>query len=272
VIYLKKLIRLLIKPATLLLEKKFNKNIQQVLKLSPITHLHPEDIFVIGYPKSGNTWFQNLIAGTIYGLDTQYTPDTIIQDLIPDIHYKKYYKRIKTPMFFKSHALPKPEFKNVIYLLRDGRDVMVSYLHHLTALNKGVAVDFLDMIKNGKGLYPCKWHDHISSWISNPYASRMMTIRYEDLKTDPKYELKRICQFINIQRDDIFLKNVAENASFDKMKEREERFSWDNKEWPRDKKFIRRGKIGSYQDEMPNHVLETFMDEASEMLNKCGYV
>ena len=28
-----------------------------------------EDIFIVGYPKSGNTWFQNLVVGAVYGMD-----------------------------------------------------------------------------------------------------------------------------------------------------------------------------------------------------------
>ena len=37
--------------------------------LTPIRQSQPEDIFIVGYPKSGNTWFQNLISGIVYVTD-----------------------------------------------------------------------------------------------------------------------------------------------------------------------------------------------------------
>ena len=85
--------------------------------LMPITQFSDMDIFIAGYPKSGNTWLQNLITGIYFGVDPDLAPDTLIQELVPDIHFKKYYRRLKTPMFFKTHYLPRPEYKRVIYLV-----------------------------------------------------------------------------------------------------------------------------------------------------------
>src|SRR5438093_1486020 len=90
--------------------------------LVPIGEYEADDIFVVGYPKSGHTWFQNLLVGIVYGMDNRYAPDSLIQDLVPDVHYKKYYRRYMRPMFFKSHMFPTQQYKRVVYLLRDGRD------------------------------------------------------------------------------------------------------------------------------------------------------
>ena len=89
---------------------------------APIREARPEDVFIVGYPRTGNTWFQNLVSGVVFGADPELTPDSVIQELVPDVHAKQYYKRFGTPTFFKSHDLPAPEHKRVIYLLRDGRD------------------------------------------------------------------------------------------------------------------------------------------------------
>src|ERR1035441_1450445 len=112
----------------------------------PMGSYQPDDLFIIGFPKSGHTWTQNLIAEALYGFSAETTPDKLIQDLVPDIHYRKYYKRYHSPMFFKAHALPAPEFRRVIYLLRDGRDAIVSYLHHLEAIERR-NMDFLLLVK-----------------------------------------------------------------------------------------------------------------------------
>jgi hypothetical protein len=78
-----------------------------------------------------------MLAGLIFGIDVRFAPDSLVQDLIPDVYYKRFYRRHLTPTFFKTHDLPRPQSRRVIYLVRDGRDAMVSYFHHLTAIVNG---------------------------------------------------------------------------------------------------------------------------------------
>ena len=144
------------------------------------------DVFIVGYPKSGNTWVQNLVAGAVYGLDIEFAPDRLVQDVVPDVHMTPFYRRYRPTTFFKTHHLPMP-------------DVMVSYLHFLNALN-GQALDFLKIVETGEQLFPCKWHEHVEQWLVNPYAAEMITVRYEDLKKDALQELGRICDFAGEKR------------------------------------------------------------------------
>jgi hypothetical protein len=229
-----------------------------------------DDVFVVGYPKSGNTWFQCLIVGVIHRMLPSYMPDRLVQALVPDVHYNKYYSRYTTPTFFKSHHLPQPQYRHVVYLLRDGRDVMVSYYFYLKAL--GYQGSFLQMVRDGKGLYLSKWHQHVLSWEENPYHAKIITIKYENLIQNPCFELKRFCQFVGLERDDTFLKAVTEQLTFSKMQKREMEQGWSNPAWPRDKLFVRRGVVGSFQDEMPPDVLQAFMTDASDTLKRTGYL
>src|SRR4051812_37715144 len=98
--------------------KKFRSR-QTPKGYTPIDEYHPEDVFIVGYPKSGNTWFQNLICGLMYGVDSRVCPALLVNDLVPDVHFNEYYHRYSTPMFFKSHSLPRPEYRRVVYLVRD---------------------------------------------------------------------------------------------------------------------------------------------------------
>lgn len=238
-------------------------------QLRPIAATEPADVFLVAYPKSGVTWLQSLVAGAVYGLDPGQAPDALIQDLVPDVHYKAYFKRYRTPMLFKTHHLPQASYRQVVYLLRDGRDVMVSYWHHLQAMGR-TEVDFARMVA-GEGLYPCRWHEHVEAWMANPFGARILTIRYEDLKADAARELARFCAFVDEPREPAELERVARQCAFEAMQRKEARFGWDNPAWPKDRPFVRRGEPGSFRDEMPAAVLARFLAEAGPTLAQQGY-
>jgi len=239
--------------------------------LRSITDFDPKDVFVVGYPKSGNTWVQNLIAGAVYGVDLELTPDSLVQELIPDVHSKKVYKRYSSPVFFKSHAGPDPQYRRVIYLLRDGRDVMVSYYHYLRALKRD-PIDLLELVQMRKGLFPCQWHEHVQRWLANPHQAEMLIVKYEDLKRNPMQELLRICAFADFTRSASALEHAIRKASFAAMQKREIALGWENARWPKDKLFVRRGEVGSYRDEMPPEVQKVFLREAKVVLQQTGYM
>lgn len=238
----------------------------------PMGSYQEADLFIIGFPKSGHTWTQNLVAEALYGFNIDdVTPGTLIHDLVPDIHFRECYKRYRTPMFFKAHALPQPEFRRVIYLLRDGRDAMVSYHHYLQA-QQNRTIDFLEMVKTGKDMFPSKWHEHVSHWRANPFNADILTVRYEDLKANTANELGRILQFAGISRTPEQIATAVRRSSFASMQKREKESGMGNPDWPRDKLFVRRGQVGSYKDEMPAEIQEAFLAEAAPIMREVGYL
>jgi Sulfotransferase domain len=238
---------------------------------TPINQFLPEDVFIVGYPKSGNTWFQHLISGLVHGVDARTSPPLLANDLVPDVHLNAFYRRYSTPMFFKSHSLPRADYRRVVYLLRDGRDAMVSYFHYLEAL-RGAKLDFLELVTAGAPEIPCQWHQHVDAWLQNPHDARMLVIKYEDLLSKPVEQLERFCRFINLDRGPRQLAAVAEAAQFRNLRSKEARLGLGRTGvWPADKFFFRRGVMGSYLDEMPSNVLQAFMREASDTLRRNGY-
>ena len=265
------IIKSILKTPARLLQNRFDQRIQRETGLWSIRRTDPTDIFIAGYPKSGNTWMQNLVAGVVYSLDPECLPDTLILDLVPDVHFCRYYRRYQTPMYFKTHHLPRADYRRVINLLRDGRDVMVSYYHHLRALS-GDAVDFSEIVRTGRHLAPSKWHDHVNAWRSNPFGAEILTVRYEDLLENPVKELHRVCDFAGIERSTEVLETVSRKSSFSKMREKEEKTGWANSSWPRSRFFVRRGEVGSFKDEMPKNVLSAFLAQAGDTLRACNYL
>jgi Sulfotransferase domain len=238
---------------------------------SAINHHLPEDIFIVAYPKSGMTWFQNLVCGLAYGVNPGKAPPFLINDLVPDVHINRFYRRYGTTNYFKSHHLPRPEYRRVVYLLRDGRDAMVSFKHYEESL-KRKTLDFLQFVTCEESLFPCKWHRHVDEWSKNPFRAEMLVIKYEDLLKQPLVQLERFCEFANLPANQEEIGGVVEAAQFQRLHDKEDKFrDHRHEKWPADKFFFRRGIAGSHKDEMPPEVLKAFLDDASETLRRHGY-
>lgn len=261
------------RPAESLIRRIIDQRIYALTGLIPNTELAEEDVFIVGFMKSGTTWFSNLVAGVIYGANSEHIPYSLIRDLVSNHGAgKPYYKRYYTPMFFRSHNLPRPDYRRVVYLLRDGRDVMVSYFHFFRNLQRR-EIDFLKLVRGQEPMTPrWKWHQHVEAWLANPYQADLLVIRYEDLKADPIRELRRFCAFVGVERDDAFLELVVQKASFESMRQKEARYGIGNPQWPTDRFFVRRGVVGSHKDEMPAEALAAFLQEAGDTLRKLGYL
>lgn len=218
--------------------------------------LRPEDTMIVGFPKSGHTWMQSLIASLSYGLDPRVADDVLIQDLTPDLHQARWHKRYGEAMCFKSHMFPRRDFRRAIYLVRDGRDVMVSYYHFRKAWGFGGSL--MDLIDEEHPEYG-SWTDHVNAWLDNPHGAEILYLRYEALLANTPSALGRVCDFLGLQRSAADLSEAADRCSFKNMRAKEDRVGRPNKHWPRDKKFMRRGVAGSYQDEMPPEAQDAFM-------------
>ena len=233
----------------------------------PIGDHEPGDVFVVGFPKSGHTWVQYLLAGVL-GLDASRVSDALVNDLIPDVHARLGYRRYSTPVFFKSHALPAPSYRRVVYLLRDGRDAMVSWFHHHNALFPPVA--FPTLVRRAPHL-EARWHEHVEAWTANPHGAELLVLRYEEMRREPVRELGRLMAFAGLEVAPEVLAAAVANASFERQKQREAKLGWETKEWPKDRPFVRRGAVGSFRDEMPPEALALFLAEAGATLQKFGY-
>jgi len=115
----------------------------------------------------------------------------------------------------KTHGLPglpevRDEFRSLIdhalanastlYSVRDGRQVMCSYFaSRVEADPASTPNDFDRFIREpddaGRPL-PRRWADHVAAWIDHPGT---LTIRYEDLVTEPETQLRRIASHAGLE-------------------------------------------------------------------------
>jgi hypothetical protein len=126
-------------------------------------------------------------------------------------------------------------------------------------------------VKTGLSLIECKWHEHVEAWEKNAHKAEMITIKYEDLLSEPAREMERFCAFAKVERSRADVEKAVDLCRFKNLRAKEDKMGPASMQWPSDKKFFRRGVAGSYKDEMPPAVLEQFMSDASPTLARYHY-
>lgn len=188
-----------------------------------------DDYYLVSYPRSGNTWMRVLVSEILYGKSGNSIAD--LQYYVPDLHNPITVIKPLNSNFrvFKSHFQnchlsetgDSNRYRNVIYIVRDPRDVALSYYRYL--LNFGVEKcsfdDFLIDWLNGR-IWPCSWQEHVNSWtnLRDDSTLNICVLRYEDLLSNPQKELLKVCDFVGILANHDRIENAILNASVEKMK------------------------------------------------------
>lgn len=180
------------------------------------------DIFIVSYPKSGNTWLRFLIGNYIHSkIDFNN-----IETLIPDIHRSntKDLNKMKNKRFIKSHHRFNPNYTKVVYIKRDVRKVALSYYRWFLKFNPKKFSNFEEFfnafIRNGAGPYG-RWDEHINDWLGKSKKENILVIDYENLKKNTLETFTKILKFCNLPIDQDKIQTAIEKSSFSQMKKLE---------------------------------------------------
>lgn len=218
-------------------------------------------IWISSFPRSGNT-MTRIILKTFYNQNTyNIKPEnkSLISDFIGHCQIKpinilKKHKE-NNIYFVKTHELPKSvKIKSIkapaIYIVRDGRDVILSAAyHHLNCRNIKITKSNLNkLMKN----FMSKWNNHIMKWYN--YKPKVI-LKYENLLEHPK---NNISYAINKLSLNIKIDKNAKMPSFEDLKKIKP-------------KFFRKGVSGSWKDEMPKEIEELFWSKCSGAMEVLEY-
>jgi hypothetical protein len=243
--------------------------------------VYPDDTFVVSYPRSGNTWTRFLIANLVY--PEKNVGFTNIEKLIPDTSSQsnRALKSTPRPRIIKSHEYFDHRYRKVIYIVRDPRDVVLSYydfqrkymqIDDAYPLEQYVE-DFVQgrLISIGWGT----WAENVSSWIyTRGKSTNFLLLRYEDMMKDTTRELTRIAQFFGIEAAPTRLQEVIDRSSADRMRELEklEADRWiATKNRRKDIPFVRVAKAGGWRTSLPVKSVEQIESAWGDLMITLGY-
>jgi hypothetical protein len=171
-------------------------------------------------------------------------------------------RSLPRPRILKSHECFQPHYRRVIYIVRDPRDVAVSFYHHNIKAGN-IADDYpLDefiprFIAAEFDRKWGSWAEHVQSWLTlRQDQPGFIMLRYEEMKNHPAQELARLanfldrCRFCQIDDSSEKLERAIELSSPERMRklEKEQSAAWVlTKKTRADKPFVRTAISGGWK-------------------------
>jgi len=227
-------------------------------------------VFVVGYPKSATTWASQLVADYLRLPFPQHS-------LFP----------VGCSAVLQGHQSVSKSFPTAVYVVRDGRDVLISGFHHLkNQMEAGggakIHRKYFEGIDLGRPLvehlpsfiehcvrHPvaCKehWGDHVRTYY-DAKNDRVQIVKYEDLLANPVDALTNLMQRLSGE-DSVDQSRIAEAV---------ERFSFGRqtaKATADDSKtsYLRSGKSGGWRDKFDLASAKLFDKHFGDVLVLAGY-
>ena len=238
-----------------------------------------DDTFLVSYPKSGNTWLRFLLANLIA------RPPESFRDanrLVPDIHNAHtpdILESVPSPRIIKSHYPFDPQYKKVIYLVRDPRSVSLS--QYFFKMRRGeISSDvgfesFLEKFLDGFDDGYSNWGDNVTSWLQTERGDgSLFVIRYEALRRNTFSELKRICEFGGIHFSDQKIEQAIANSSMEAMRKMERETGLGNQlrgKGDLSIPFVRKGSTTEWRDYFSESMETRLRNRFSDAMRLAGY-
>ena len=283
-------------------------------------------IWIASYPKSGNTWARTILTSLFFTKDGKFNFEKLksisifenverfefVKNINPADYKKlneletlsKYWIECqnRTEMngdfiFFKTHHscityLKKFSFTNLensiglIYLIRDPRDVVISYAKHMgwnidhaikLMKKKGAINYYSSKFEEKRNKYPAvisSWDEHLESW-QNLHVPKLI-IRYEDLLENTKETLITIANFfqnnypIKFRNLNEKIDNIILTTKFEVLKKHEQKHGFS--ESSKNSDFFRIGKKNQWEKNLTNKQVKSIEIAFAKQMREFNYL
>ena len=248
----------------------------------PVVYRHTtvsrRDTFLVSYPKSGNTWLKFMLAHLLGGREADLDNDSTV---IADVGSHRATPRVLPGggRLIKSHepySSPQKRFyRKAIYLIRDGRDVAVSYYYTLIrrGLYDGDFGPFLRLFLDGDVDGYSPWHEHVRSWLESPLQvdGSLLVLKYEDMLADPTDNLLAAMEFLGVPVEPERAEQTIGEYTAERMRQRERQTRFHERKQRQDIMFVRKAKAGDWAETFTPEDERLFSEATGGLLERLGY-
>lgn len=234
--------------------------------------------YLVSFPKCGRTWIRVFLAkyfSELYNVpvDLGFTPLMRLHKDIPRIGFTHRGAFTEDIMRMRQDILNMRN-QSIIFLVRDPRDVVVSFFFELTKRQMKTSVALRDFIRSKTNGIE-RIIEYMNFWLRcRENHESFILIKYEDCRKNTQKEFVKILNFLGIDEiDSSGLKTALDYSHFDNMKKMETDGNLLKARDPRDPESykVRKGKIGGYKEYLSKDDIE-YVEGKIKNLNKIfGY-
>jgi len=240
----------------------------------------PDDTFLVSFPRSGNTWTRFLVCNLLNPDDPVNFAQ--LESRIPEIYFvpDRKLRTFPRPRVIKSHECFDPRYKRIIYIVRDPRDVLISYyefqLKRRVINDDCTLEDFLPRFMESS-IEPKigSWRDHVLSWTATRGEDQnFLLLRYEEMLANPQVEATKIASFLGLSSEPERIRRAVDLSSADRMRklEKEQAGEWSaTKKTRQDKPFVRKATAGGWKSTLSDRCVAKIEAAWGDVMRSVGY-
>lgn len=273
--------------------------------------------WIISYPKSGNTWLRLMLLslmrgglaidingiGNDAGLANHVELDELLvvesSELFPDeqvavqpalnraiaaetgqgLVLRKVHDRYwRTPA--GEPVFPASVSRGAVYMVRDPRDVAISYAHHRgSTLDSAIVAmaDPLASLSAPEDRYRRQlaqplgdWSGHVRSWL-NPMDIPVLLLRYEDLLADTEGALHKVADHLGLAHDGRTVAAAVAATRFDRLRAQEQAYGFRERQAGATAPFFRQGAAGGWRHILTPAQVNRILADHDQVMRRLGY-
>ncbi|KAI3855562.1 hypothetical protein MKX03_006600 [Papaver bracteatum] len=265
------------------------------------------DLILATLPKSGTIWLKAMAYAIVYrgrfspSSKTHPLLTTLSHILVPFIEYYQTYHNYKSFSDFNSNyqsqtsrllsthvpftSLPESIKKTtkIVYLCRNPKDNFISLWKYLNKRRSNGSDPFplekaFDLFCNGVSLFGPFWDHMLGYWkqsLQNP--QRVLFLKYEDLKREPRTHLKTLAEFLGYpfsleDEESGVVEEILSLCNFEFMKNLDVNKNGSNPLNFGNSVFFRKAQVGDWKNHLTPSMAQRIDRLSEEKLHGSGLV